>query len=68
MMNNDVSSSLLPLAVTLPMQLERWRLLTEAQHNALSMAQHLPLASVALPMRTAVPGMVEGRRPQDPSQ
>ena len=47
MMNNDVSSSLLPLAVTLPMQLERWRLLTEAQHNALSMAQHLPLASVA---------------------
>ena len=68
MMNNDVSSSLLPLAVTLPLQLERWRLLTAAQHNALIMDQHFPLASVALPMRTAVPAMVEGRRPQDPPQ
>lgn len=47
MMNNDVSSSMLPLAVTLPLQLKRWRLLTEAQHNALIMAQHFPLASVA---------------------
>ena len=40
MMNNDVSSSMLPHAVTLPLQLTRWRLLTEAQHNLSGVAQH----------------------------
>ncbi|MBQ9675102.1 MAG: hypothetical protein IJV42_04160 [Bacteroidaceae bacterium] len=48
--------------------MKRWRLLTAAQHNLSGVAHHPPLASVAQPMRTAVPAMIEGRRPQDPSQ
>lgn len=36
-----------PDVITLPLQLDRWRLLTLAQQNPLSIVQHLPFASVA---------------------